>query len=83
MGLFVTGLFQNIQEQTKALVFVFVFVLVDEQAITKTVRLTCEQSRIPLLPCYAKGLAKEIASGAPFAYISPEQNYVKRIFMEL
>ena len=30
-GLFVTGLFQNIQEQMKALVFVFV--LVDEQAI--------------------------------------------------
>ena len=37
IGLFVTGLFQNIQEQTKALVFVFVFVfvLVDEQAIGK------------------------------------------------
>ena len=35
MSLFVTGLFQNIQERTKALVlfFVFVFVLVDEQAI--------------------------------------------------
>ena len=32
-GSFVTGLFQNIQEQTKALVFVFV--LVDEQAITE------------------------------------------------
>ena len=31
IGSFVTGLFQNIQEQTKALVFVFV--LVDEQAI--------------------------------------------------
>ena len=31
IGLFVTGLFQNIQERTKALVFVFV--LVDEQAI--------------------------------------------------
>ena len=36
IGSFVTGLFQNIQEQTKALVFVFefVFVLVDEQAIS-------------------------------------------------
>ena len=34
MGSFVTGLFEKIQEQTKALVFVFVFcVLVDEQAI--------------------------------------------------
>ena len=32
-GLFVTGLFQNIQEQTKALVFFFV--LVEEQAINK------------------------------------------------
>ena len=34
MGSFVTGLFQNTQEGTKALVFVFVFVfvLVDEQA---------------------------------------------------
>ena len=37
IGLFVTGLFQNIQEQTEALVFVFVFILilVDEQAINK------------------------------------------------
>ena len=34
MGSFVTGLFQNIQEQTKALVFVFVFVLVGEQAVS-------------------------------------------------
>ena len=34
MGLLIAGLFQNIQEQTKALVLVFVFVLVDEQAIT-------------------------------------------------
>ena len=35
IGSIVTGLFQNIQEQMKALVFVFVFifVLVDEQAI--------------------------------------------------
>ena len=32
MGSFVTGLFQNILEQTKALVFV----LVDEQAISST-----------------------------------------------
>ena len=34
MGSFVTGLFQNTQEGTKALVFVFVFVfvLVDEKA---------------------------------------------------
>ena len=36
IGSFFTSLFQNIQEQTKALVFVFVFVfvLVDEQAIS-------------------------------------------------
>ena len=34
IGSFVTGLFQNIQERMKALVFVFIFVLVDEQAIT-------------------------------------------------
>ena len=36
IGSFVTGLFQNIQEQTKALVFVsvFVFVFVDEQALS-------------------------------------------------
>ena len=36
IGSFVTGLFQNIQERMKALVFVFVFVfvLVDEQAIS-------------------------------------------------
>ena len=36
IGLFFTGLFQNIQERTKALVLVlvFVFVLVDEQAIS-------------------------------------------------
>ena len=36
IGSFVTGLFQNIQERTKALVFIFVFdfVLVDEQAMT-------------------------------------------------
>ena len=36
IGSFVTGLFHNIQERTKALVFVFVFVfvLVDEQAIS-------------------------------------------------
>ena len=34
IGSFVTGLFQNIQEQKKSLVFVFVFVLVDEQAIS-------------------------------------------------
>ena len=40
IGSFVTGLFQNIQEQTKALVFVFVFVLVYEQALTCTATLT-------------------------------------------
>ena len=36
MGSFITALFQKIQEQTKALVFVFgfIFVLVDEQAIS-------------------------------------------------
>ena len=33
IGSFITGLFQNIQERTKALVFVFV--LVDEQAISQ------------------------------------------------
>ena len=33
MGSFDTSLFQNLQERTKALFFVFVFVLVDEQAI--------------------------------------------------
>ena len=33
IGLLVITLFQNIQERTKALVFVYVFVLVDEQAI--------------------------------------------------
>ena len=35
IGSFVTGLFQNILEQTKALVLVFVFVLVDVQAMTQ------------------------------------------------
>ena len=37
IGSFITGLFQNIQERTKAmvLVFVLVFVLVDEQAINE------------------------------------------------
>ena len=33
IGLLVITLFQNIQERTKALVFVFVFVLVDKQAM--------------------------------------------------
>ena len=59
MGSFVTGLFQNIQEQTKALVFafIFVFVLVDEQAISmcpmsvkslgrEKVRAYCERDKI-------------------------------------
>ena len=36
IGLFITGLFQNLRERTKALVFVFVFVLVDEQALSST-----------------------------------------------
>ena len=36
IGLLVITLFQNIQERTKALVFVFVHVLVDEQAISST-----------------------------------------------
>ena len=37
-GLFITGLFQNKQEQAKALVFVFNFVFVqeDEQTISTT-----------------------------------------------
>ena len=35
IGLLVEGLFQNIQDRTKALVFVFVFVLVDELAISE------------------------------------------------
>ena len=39
-------MFQNIQEQTIALVFVFVFVLVDEQAISEANMKLCYHTMI-------------------------------------
>ena len=45
IGSYVTGLFQKIQERTKALVLVFVFVLVDEQAISIVSLLVCDHVR--------------------------------------
>ena len=55
IGPFVTGLFQYIQEQKKALnfVFVFVFVLVDEKAISN-IATTSTVRKSAILICYGQ-----------------------------
>ena len=52
MGSFVTGLFQNILEQKKALVLVFVFVFVDEQAIINFITVRGGSKKLSVLNQY-------------------------------
>ena len=62
MGSFVTDLFQSLQEQTKALIFVFVFlfVLVDEQAINGLALNAPSILEFNFVSCHL-GLLKDVA----------------------
>ena len=62
MGSFLTGLSQNIQEGTKALVFVlvFLFVLVDEQAIGGLALKAPSILKFNFVSCHL-GLLKDVA----------------------